>query len=180
VKWEKSKMFAGTEDLSAAVLIDGINTHYVFKSLGWMPDYKRTLDFFKKAVILKKMYYFVSLDRDQEENSIIKLIDWLDYNGFICKITDSDERNRGIQVDFTVQAMKLIPCVDHFILFTGNSQFVPLVKHLDDAGKIVTICSTLLNQKMVSDALRRAADSFVEIDSLRQYIEKDAVDREAA
>jgi uncharacterized LabA/DUF88 family protein len=70
--------------------------------------------------------------------------------------------------------MKLIPAVDHFILFTGNSQFVPLVKHLDDAGKVVTICSTLLNQKMVSDALRRAADSFVEINDLRREMEKDA------
>jgi uncharacterized LabA/DUF88 family protein len=172
--------FAGTEDMTAAVLIDGINTHYVFKSLGFMPDYRKTLDFFKRTVILKKMYYFVSLDRDQEENSIIKLIDWLDYNGFICKITDSDERNRGIQVDFTIQAMKLVPSVDHFILFTGNSQFVPLVKFLDDAGKIVTVCSTLTNQKMVSDALRRAADNFVEINDLRQFIEKELVDREAA
>jgi len=175
-------MFSGTEDLSAAVLIDGINTHYVFKSLGWMPDYKKMLDHFKKITILKKMYYFVSLDKDQEENSIIRLIDWLDYNGFICKITESsDERNRGIQVDFTVQAMKLVQSVDHFILFTGNSQFVPLVKYLDDVGKVVTVCSTLLNQKMVSDALRRAADNFVEINDLRHAIEKEpSADREAA
>ena len=169
-------LFRGTEDLSAAVLIDGINTHYCFKqSLNWMPDYKKMLDYFRRTVILKKIYYFVSLDRDQEENSIIKLIDWLDYNGFICKVTESDERNRGIQVDFTIQAMKLIPSVDHFILFTGNSQFVPLVRHLDDAGKIVTICSTLYNQKMVSDALRRAADNFVEINDLKGHIEKDPI-----
>jgi uncharacterized LabA/DUF88 family protein len=170
-------LFTGTEDLSAAVLVDGINTHYVFKSLNWMPDYRRMLEYFKKMVILKKIYYFVSLDREQEENSIIKLIDWLDYNGFICKDTESDERNRGIQVDFTVQCMKLVPSVDHFILFTGNSQFVPLVRYLDDAGKVVTVCSTLLNQKMVSDQLRRAADNFVEINDLRPHIEKD-VDNE--
>jgi uncharacterized LabA/DUF88 family protein len=173
------KLFAGLEDLSTAVLIDGINSHYVFKSLMWMPDYKKMLDYFRKTVILKKIYYFVSLD-NQEENSIIRLIDWLDYNGFICKVTESDERNRGIQVDFTVQAMKLLSSVDHFVLFTGNSQFVPLVKYLDDAGKVVTICSTLLNQKMVSDALRRAADSFVEINDLRKEIEKLPEKEEAA
>jgi uncharacterized LabA/DUF88 family protein len=171
---EQNRPFGGFEDLSAAVLIDGINSHYGFKSLNWSPDYKKMLDYFRRMLILKKIYYFVSLDKDQEENSIIRLIDWLDYNGFICKVTDTDERNRGIQVDFTIQAMKLIPAVDHFILFTGNSQFVPLVKHLDDAGKVVTICSTLLNQKMVSDALRRAADSFVEINDLRREMEKDA------
>jgi uncharacterized LabA/DUF88 family protein len=164
--------FEGTEDLNAAVFIDGINTHYAVKSLMWMPDYKRMLDYFKRVVILKKIYYFVSLDKDQEENSIIRLIDWLDFNGFICKVTDSGEQNKGIQVDFTVQVMKLVSSVDHFILFTGNSQFVPLVKYLDDMGKVVTICSTLLNQKMVSDALRRAADNFVEINDLREHIEK--------
>jgi uncharacterized LabA/DUF88 family protein len=169
---EQLRLFEGTEDLTTAILIDGINSHYAWKSLNWMPDYKRMLDYFKRVVILKKIYYFVSLDKDQEENSIIRLIDWLDYNGFICKVTDTDERGRGIQVDFTVQAMKLVPAVDHFILFTGNSQFVPLVKYLDDAGKIVTICSTLLNQKMVSDDLRRAADNFVEINDLREHIEK--------
>ena len=178
-----SELFDG--DLTAAVLIDGINTHFCFKSLKWSPDYKKMLDYFKKTVILKKIYYFVMIDTDQEENSIIKLIDWLDYNGFICKVTESVSResrdiagldrnnNRGIQVDFTIQAMKLIPTVDHFILFTGNSQFVPLVRHLDDAGKMVTIVSTLSNQKMVSDQLRREADSFVEIDSLRPFMEKE-------
>jgi uncharacterized LabA/DUF88 family protein len=131
------------------------------------------LDYFKRVSILKKIYYFVSLDRDQEENAIVRLTDWLDFNGFICKVTESDpERNHGIQVDFTIQTLKLIPMVDHFVLFTGNSQFIPLVKHLDDAGKIVTICSTYYNQKMVSDSLRRVADNFIEINDLRAHMEK--------
>lgn len=174
-------LFEGTEDMTAAVMIDGLNTHYCFKSLGFSPDYKKMLDYFKRITILKKVYYFVVIDKDQEENSIIRLIDWLDYNGFICKVTDTDERNKGIQVDFTVQVMKLIPVVDHYVLFTGNSQFVPLVRHLDDAGKVVTVCSTMLNQKMVSDSLRRAADNFVELNDLRPFIEKDVhADREAA
>jgi uncharacterized LabA/DUF88 family protein len=167
-------LFRGTEDMTTAVLVDGINTHFAFKSLNWSPDYRKMLGYFKRVSILKKIYYFVSLDRDQEENNIFKLIDWLDYNGFICKITDSDsDRNRGIQVDFTIQTMKLIPSVDHFILFTGNSQFMPLVRHLDDAGKVVTVCSTLYNQKMISDDFRRIADNFVEINDLRADIEKE-------
>lgn len=173
-------MFYGTEDMTAAVLVDGINTHYAFKSLDWSPDYRKMLNYFKKQTILKKMYYFVSLDRDQEENSIVKLVDWLNYNGYICKVTDTDERNRGISVDFTIQALKLIQVVDHFILFTGTGQFVPLVKHLDDAGKMVTVCSTMVNQKMVSDALRREADTFVEINDLRPFMEKDFQEREMA
>jgi uncharacterized LabA/DUF88 family protein len=173
-------MFEGIEDLNTAVLIEGNNTHYAFKTLGWMPDYRKMLDFFRRTVILKKVYYFVAIDREGD-NAIIKLVDWLDYNGFICKITDySDERNKGVQVDFTVQAMKLIPSVDHFILFTGNDQFVPLIKHLDDAGKVVTVCSTLLHQKIVSDDLRRAADNFIELHDFRQYMEKNTTVREAA
>jgi uncharacterized LabA/DUF88 family protein len=159
-------------DLNTAVLIDGINTYYVFKNLGWSPDYKKLLDFFKRNSILRKLYYFVSLDTEQEDNSLVKLIDWLDFNGYQTKVVESEDRRRGIEVDFTIEALKLVSTVDHFVLFTGNGQFVPLVRALDNLGKSVTIASTLYGQRMVSDSLRRVSDSFLELNSLREFIEK--------
>jgi uncharacterized LabA/DUF88 family protein len=122
------------------------------------------------------VYYFVTLDLNNEDNTIIKLLDWLDYNGFNVRITDTDERKRGIEIDFTVEAMALVPITEQYLLFTGNSTYTPLVKKLDSLGKSVTICSTLLNQRMVGDTLRRSADNFIELDLLREIMEKESND----
>jgi uncharacterized LabA/DUF88 family protein len=160
--------------LATSVLIDGINTHYAFKNLGWAPDYKKLLSFLKKETILRKVYYFITLDSNNDDNTIMKLLDWLDYNGFNVRITDSsEERKRGIEIDFTVEAMALVPITEQYILFTGNSLYTPLVKKLDALGKSVTICSTLMNQRMASDTLRRAADGFIELDLLRSLVENE-------
>jgi uncharacterized LabA/DUF88 family protein len=161
------------DELSTSVLIDGINTHYAFKNLGWAPDYKKLLKYLNENTLLRKVYYFITIDSRNEDNSIMKLLDWLDYNGYNVRITDTDDRRKGIEVDLAVEAMALAPVTDQFILFTGNSQYVPLARKLDSMGKVVVICSTLLNQRMASDALRRAADHFIELDHLRSYIENE-------
>jgi len=114
------------------------------------------------------------MDRANEENTMIKLLDWLDYNGYNVRITDSGGGNgKGIEVDLVVEAMAMFPIADQFILFSGNSYYTPLVKKLDSMGKKVVICSTLLNQRMVSDSLRRAADCFIELDLLRSFVENE-------
>jgi uncharacterized LabA/DUF88 family protein len=57
------------------------------------------------------------------------------------------------------------------VLFSGDGDFRPLVEALQRAGVRVSVVSTIRSQPpMVADDLRRQADSFIELDELREVI----------
>jgi len=159
-----------------AVLIDGISTHAAAKNLEWTIDFKRLLDFLKAETYLVKAYYFSPFDVSQEENAIVKLLDWLDFNGYNTVLVEYEEERKAkgnIDVEFTLRAMRIADKVDHIVLFTGTGRYVPLVNRLDEMGKITTVCSTIKGgSRIASDELRRAADNFIDLDSIRTHVER--------
>jgi len=80
-----------------------------------------------------------------------------------------------------VEVIKLAPAIAHAVLFTGNRDFAPLVGFLQERGTRVTVVSSIRTQPpMIADDLRRAADAFVELDTLRDAIARKARDGAAA
>ena len=127
--------------------------------------------------------YYTALAEDQEYSSIRPLIDWLDYNGYTMvtkptkEFTDSMGRRKvkgNMDIELTVDAMKLSEQLDHVVIFTGDGDFRALVQALQERGKRVSIVSTLQTQPpMVADELRRQADQFIDIADLEQLICRD-------
>ena len=120
---------------------------------------------------LRALYYTAIAD-DQEYSSVRPLIDWLDYNGFtmVTKPTKAYTDALGhrkvkgnMDIELTVDAMRLIEHLDHVLLFTGDGDFRALVGALQMRGRRVSVISTLKTQPpMVSDELRRQADQFID------------------
>ena len=163
-----------------ALFVDGANLYATSKALSFDIDYKRLLAHFGKQSHLVRALYYTALAEDQEYSSIRPLIDWLDYNGFtmVTKPTkefmDSTGRRKikgNMDIELTVDAMKLAPSLDHIVLFTGDGDFRSLVAALQEQGKRVSVVSTLQSQPpMIADELRRQADQFIEIGTLENVI----------
>ncbi len=67
------------------------------------------------------------------------------------------------------------------MLFTGNRDFTPLVSGIQARGTRVSVVSSLRTQPpMIADDLRRQADAFVELDTLRDAIARRPRDGAAA
>jgi uncharacterized LabA/DUF88 family protein len=165
-----------------AILIDGVSTHSAARNLDWTIDYRKLLTYVQKETSLIKAYYFSPFDVSQDESTIISLLNWLSFNGYNTVLVeyeqDDDRRPRGnkgnIDVQFTIKALQIASKIDHIILFTGTGRYVPLVKKLDELGVVVSVCSTMKGDtKIVSDELRKCADNFIELDSLKPHIERD-------
>lgn len=163
-----------------AIFIDGANLYATAKSLGFDIDYKRLLSFFRSKSILVRALYYTALAEDQEYSSIRPLVDWLDYNGYtmvtkpIKEFTDSQGRRKikgNMDIELTVDAMRLAETVDHVVLVTGDGDFRALVAALQMRGRRVSVISTLQTQPpMVADELRRQADQFIDIADLEPMI----------
>ncbi|PWL18208.1 NYN domain-containing protein [Falsochrobactrum shanghaiense] len=178
-------MFDSREKI--ALFIDGANLYAASKTLGFDIDYRKLLKAFQKRGYLLRAYYYTALVEDQEYSSIRPLIDWLDYNGYkvITKaakeFTDSTGRRKvkgNMDIELTVDAMQLTDTVDHFVIFSGDGDFRSLVEALQRKGRKVSVVSTLTTQPaMISDELRRQADHFIDLVSLKSEIGRDPSER---
>jgi uncharacterized LabA/DUF88 family protein len=163
-----------------ALFIDGANLYATAKSLGFDIDYKRLLGVFQEKGQLVRAYYYTALAEDQEYSSIRPLIDWLDYNGYTMitkptkEFTDASGRRKvkgNMDIELAVDAMELSEYLDHIVLFSGDGDFRSLVEALQHKGKRVSVVSTLKTQPpMIADELRRQADNFIDITSLKEQI----------
>jgi uncharacterized LabA/DUF88 family protein len=170
-----------------AIFVDGANLYATAKALGFDVDYKKLLNLFRVKGQLVRALYYTALAEDQEYSSIRPLVDWLDYNGFTMgtkptkEFTDSLGRRKikgNMDIELTVDAMRMADVVDHIVLFTGDGDFRALVAALQLKGKRVSVISTLQTQPaMVADELRRQADQFIDIADLENFICRDGAPR---
>ncbi|MCC6204632.1 MAG: NYN domain-containing protein [Hyphomicrobiales bacterium] len=172
-----------------ALFIDGANLYATSRSLGFDIDYRKLLGTFQKKGYLLRAYYYTALVEDQEYSSIRPLIDWLDYNGYKVvtkpakEFTDAAGRRKikgNMDIELTIDALELAwaEAVDHFVIFSGDGDFRTLVDALQRRGRKVSIVSTMASQPpMISDDLRRQADHFIDLMSLKADIGRDPAER---
>ena len=156
-----------------AFFIDGANFYATTKALGFDVDYRRLLSYFRASGRAVRALYYTSILEDQEYSSIRPLVDWLDYNGFTVVTKPAKEYVNSLgrrkvkgnmSIEMAVDALRLAQNLDHLALFTGDGDFVPLVRSLQQRGKRVSVVSTLCTQPaMASDDLRRQADQFIDL-----------------
>src|SRR5690606_14706131 len=180
-------MFDSREKI--ALFIDGANLYATSKALGFDIDYRKLLSAFHERAYLLRAYYYTALIEDQEYSSIRPLIDWLDYNGYKVvtkpakEFTDSTGRRKikgNMDIELTVDALELVEIVDHFVIFSGDGDFRTLVGALQRKGRKVSIVSTMQSQPpMIADDLRRQADHFIDLASLRNEVGRDPGERPA-
>lgn len=171
-------MFDPREKIS--LFIDGANLFATSKNLGFDIDYRKLLTYFHGQGYLLRAYYYTALVEDQEYSSIRPLIDWLDYNGYRVvtkparEYTDAGGRRKikgNMDIELAVDAMEQADTTDHLVIFSGDGDFASLIAALQRRGRKVSVVSSVATQPaMIADSLRRQADNFIDIVSLKDEI----------
>ncbi|MBE7186313.1 MAG: NYN domain-containing protein [Methylobacterium mesophilicum] len=172
-----------------ALFIDGANLYATSRALGFDIDYRKLLSSFQKRGYLLRAYYYTALVEDQEYSSIRPLIDWLDYNGYKVvtkparEFTDAAGRRKikgNMDIELAIDALQLADTVDHYVIFSGEGDFRTLVDALQRRGRKVSVVSTIASQPpMISDELRRQADHFIDLVSLKAEVGREPSERPA-
>ena len=162
------------------LFIDGANLHASARALGFDIDYKQLLKIFRSEANLIRVMYYTALLEDQEYSPIRPLVDWLDYNGYTLvtkpakEFTDSAGRRKikgNMDIELAVDVIEIGEHLDHIVLFSGDGDFRRLVEYMQRRGKKVTVISTMESHPpMAADELRRQADDFVDLNSLKDKI----------
>ena len=166
-----------------AMFIDGSNLYAAAKSLDFDIDYRKLLIWGASSGRLVRAFYYTALIEDADYSPIRPLVDWLDYNGYTMvtkptkEFVDSQGRRKikgNMDIELAIDVMEMADNVDHIILFSGDGDFRRLLEAVQRKGVRVTVVSTIQSSPpMVADELRRQADCFIDLESLRDLIGRD-------
>jgi len=175
--------FSSTERI--ALFIDGANLHPAAHALGFDIDYRRLLALFRESGQLLRALYYTTLIEQPEGSSLRPLLDWLEYNGFtvitknvkaFADLSGRRKVNGNMHIELAIDALRLASTLDHIVLFSGDGDFRSLVESLQRMGKRVSVVSTL-DPPMIADELRRQADQFIDLSTLKPNISRSGVAR---
>ncbi len=168
------------KDERLALFIDGPNLYAAARAAGLEIDFRKLLKEFQGRGRLIRATYFTAIVESDEYSPIRPLVDWLDYNGFTVvkkaarEFVDREGRKRtrgSMDVELTVAMIDMAGHCDHMVLFSGNGDFRRAVEAVQARGVRVSVVSTLNSTPpMIADDLRRAADTFIDLDDMAELI----------
>lgn len=168
------------KDERLALFIDGANLYSAARAVGLEIDFRKLLKEFQQRGRLIRANYYTAIVESDEYSPIRPLVDWLAYNGFNVvkkparEFTDREGRKRfrgSMDIELATDMLEATSWADHIVLFSGNGDFRRLVEAVKAKGVRVSVVSTMnASPPMISDELRREADTFIELVDLGELI----------
>lgn len=163
------------------LFIDGANFYSTMRNLELEADFVKIYKEFSEKGVLIRANYFTMVAEGPEYTPLRPLLDFLDYNGYSVHTKLSRERTDAqtgqtryygdIKIELALEMIEAANYANHIILFSGDDAFTPVLEHLKRRGIRTTVISTLKTSPiMLSDDLRRTADSFIEITDIASKI----------
>ena len=139
------------ENRKAGVFIDGANLFFTQRHMGWQIDFSRLIAFFMQCFDSVEARYYVpeSGALSQEQVAFNRM---LEANGYtitskpvkkiVNKETGEVVMKGNLDVELVVDALTTASRYDSFILVSGDSDFLPLIRALRSRGKDIQVYST--------------------------------------
>jgi uncharacterized LabA/DUF88 family protein len=155
-----------------AIFIDGSNLFYAALQLGIEIDYTRLLCYLTSNARLLRAFFYTGVDRTNEKQQGFLL--WMRRNGY--RVVDKDlvqlpdgSKKANLDVEIAVDMMTLADHFDSAILVSGDGDLAYAVNAIAYRGVRVAVLSL---RSMTSDSLINVADCYVDLDTIKQHIQK--------
>lgn len=157
-----------------AVFIDGSNLFYAAMQLGIELDYRRLLGCLTANSCLLRAFFYTGIDRANEKQQGFLL--WMRRNGYrvvtkdLIQLPDGSKK-ANLDVEIAVDMLTLTDHIDTAILVSGDGDLAYAVNAIAYRGVRVAVVSL---RSMTSDSLINVADCYIDLDTMKQDIQKTA------
>ncbi|AKG24234.1 LabA-like NYN domain-containing protein [Calothrix sp. 336/3] len=170
---EDGIVFHGSNRGRVAIFIDGSNLFYTALQLGIEIDYAKLLYCLTNGSRLLRAFFYTGVDRANEKQQGFLL--WMRRNGYRVVTKDliqlpDGSRKANLDVEIAVDMMNLAPYYDTAVLVSGDGDLAYAVNAVSYQGVRVEVVSV---RSMTSDSLIDVADCFIDLDNLKEKIQKD-------
>lgn len=172
-----------------ALFIDGASMFYAQKQSGWHIDFRSLYKFFTRGKEIYGAFYFASAPPKTDSKALQRyrrfrqaliaigyhVID-KEVKTLIDPKTGQTRVSGSLDVELTLRMLAGSDSYDEAVLLGGDLDYLPVVHHLRTRGKTITIVN---RKEMTSTELINATDKFVDLNGLKDYIEKGKAPMEA-
>ena len=155
-----------------AIFIDGSNLFYAALHLGIEIDYTKLLYYLTADARLLRAFFYTGIDPTNEKQQGFLL--WMRRNGYRVVTKDlvqfpDGSKKANLDVEIAVDMMLLANHFDTAILVSGDGDLAYAVDAITYRGVRVEVVSL---RSMTSDSLINVADCYIDLDTIKQNIQK--------
>ena len=167
-----------------ALFVDGANMFYAQKDNGWHIDFNLVHQFFMDNREKAAAYYFtasppvgdtVKVDRYRRFRTALIHIGYTVVDKEVKVLTDHStgqtKLKGNLDIDLVFRMLTSIDSYDEAVLLGGDADYVPIINHLRNSGKVVKVVG---RKKSTATDVKNAANNFIDLDEVRTRIEKKA------
>lgn len=155
-----------------AIFIDGANLFYAALQLGIEINYTKLLRQLTSGAQLLRAFFYTGVDPNNEKQQSFLL--WMRRNGYrvvtkeLVQLPDGSKK-ADLDVEIVVDMMTLLGSYDTAILVSGDGDLAYAVNTISYRGARVEVVSL---RSMTSDILINYADCYVDLDTIKENIQK--------
>ena len=161
-----------------SIFVDGNNMFYAQQKNGWFFDPRRVLTYLTKDpnVTLVNAFWYTGLKYSQDQRGFRDALISLGYTvrTKILKEYYDDASGRysqkaNLDIEIVVDMFNTVDQYDRVVLFSGDGDFERAIELLRSKNTHITVIST---EGMIARELRNATDRYVDLNDIRDQIEK--------
>lgn len=161
-----------------SIFVDGNNMFYAQQKNGWFFDPRRVLNYFKSDpdIRLINAFWYTGLKDPQDQRGFRDALISLGYTVRTKILKEYYDDNSGrysqkanLDIEIVVDMFNTVDQYDRVILFSGDGDFERAIELLRSKNTHITVVST---EGMIARELRNATDLYIDLNEMRQDIEK--------
>lgn len=155
-----------------AIFIDGSNLFYAALQLGIEIDYTKLLCRLTEGSRLLRAFFYTGVDRTNEKQQGFLL--WMRRNGYrviakdLVQLPDGSKK-ANLDVEIAVDLMALVGFYDTAIIVSGDGDLAYAADSVSYRGARIEVVSL---RSMTSDSLINVADRYIDLDQIKEDIQK--------
>lgn len=155
-----------------AIFIDGSNLFYAALQLGIEIDYTKLLCRLTEGSRLLRAFFYTGVERTNEKQQGFLL--WMRRNGYrviakdLVQLPDGSKK-ANLDVEIAVDLMALVGSYDTAIIVSGDGDLAYAADSVSYRGARIEVVSL---RSMTSDSLINVADRYIDLDQIKEDIQK--------
>lgn len=155
------------------IFIDGANLFYAASQMGVEIDYAKLLNYLQQQSTLVYAFFYTGVDPSNLRQH--SFLTWMRRNGYRVVTKDvllnasGSKRVSSMNVEIAVDMMRFAQDCDTEILLSGDGDLSYAVNAVSYVGTKVEVIAL---RSMTHDRLVAVADNFIDIQSIREEIQK--------
>lgn len=161
-----------------AIFIDAANVFYSQKTLGWRLDYEKFLSYWSKTGKVSGAYFYTAvISTNQKQLKFFKALERIGYKVITREVkVINDKRNKktiqkgNFDVKLAIDIVLKEKEYDIAVLASGDSDFEPVVEHLQKIKKKIIVVSA---RGHISRELARKANKYLPLEKIKSEVKKE-------